>query len=145
MALRRSLAGHSGDGILDTSAIIALGDVAVGHLPSQPVITTVTLAELSVGPLVTQSEPAMAKRQAILQFAEADFEPLPFDVAAARAFGRVSASLRRAGRKAHSRTFDAMIAAIAVANGLPLYTCNPRDFEAIDELEVMPVPLPDAP
>jgi predicted nucleic acid-binding protein len=87
----------------------------------------------------------MAKRQAILQFAEADFEPLPFDVAAARAFGRVSASLRRAGRKAHSRTFDAMIAAIAVANGLPLYTCNPRDFEGIDELEVMPVPLPDSP
>ncbi len=145
MALRGSLAGHDGNGILDTSAMIALADVAVRHLPSQPVITTVTLAELSVGPLVAQSESARAKRQAILQFAEADFAPLGFDVAAARAFGRVSASLRRAGRKAHSHTFDAMIAAIAVANGLPLYTCNPRDFEGIDELEVMPVPLPDAP
>lgn len=75
-----------------------------------------------------------------LQFAEASFEPLPFDSRAARAYGRVSASLRRAGRKAHSRTYDAMIAAIAIANGLPLYTCNPSDFEGIDELEVVAVP-----
>ena len=77
-----------------------------------------------------------------LQFAEASFEPLPFDSQAARAYGRVSASLRRAGRKAHSRTYDAMIAAIAIANGLPLYTCNPGDFEGIDGLEVVAVPAP---
>jgi tRNA(fMet)-specific endonuclease VapC len=145
MALRQGLVGQGDGGILDTSAVIALGDVAAGHFPSQPVITTVTLAELSVGPLVAQSDRVKAGRQETLQFAEADFEPLPFDVGAARAFGRVSASLRRAGRKAHSRTFDAMIAAIAVANGLPLYTCNPRDFEGIDGLEVMPVPVPDSP
>ncbi len=35
-----------------------------------------------------------------------------------------------------------MIAAIAIANGLPLYTCNPGDFMGIDGLEVVAVPVP---
>jgi hypothetical protein len=58
----------------------------------------------------------------------ADFDPLPFDADAARAFGRVAASLRRSGWKTSARAYDAMIAAIAIANSLPLYTCNPEDF-----------------
>lgn len=41
-----------------------------------------------------------------------------------------------------ARAFDTMIAAIAVANGLPLYTCNPRDFEGIEDLVVVPVEVP---
>jgi tRNA(fMet)-specific endonuclease VapC len=129
-------------GILDTSAVIVLDDVAPKHFPIKALISTVTLAELSVGPLVARSDRARHRRQEHLQLAEADFEPLPFDAAAARAFGRVSASLRRAGRKAHSRTYDAMIAAIAIAEGLPLYTCNPGDFECIEGLEVVAVPQP---
>jgi tRNA(fMet)-specific endonuclease VapC len=36
-----------------------------------------------------------------------------------------------------------MIAAIAVANGLPVYTCNPADFAGIDGLEVVAIPHPD--
>lgn len=114
-------------------------------LPAEPLITTVTLAELSVGPLVTPDENERAARQARLQQAEADFEPLPFDADAARAFGRVAASLRRAGRKTTARAYDAMIAATAMARGLPLYTCNPADFAEIDGLEIVPVPHPDQP
>ena len=76
-----------------------------------------------------------ATRQARLQQAEADFDPLPFDAAAARAFGRVAASLRQAGRKARARAYDGMIAAIAISNDLPLYTCNPGDFEHIEEVD----------
>jgi len=95
------------------------------------VITAVTLAELSVGPLVARSDDERAARQAHLQQAEADFEPLPFDAAAARAFGRVAASLRGAGRKTSARAYDAMIAATAMANDLAVYTCNPGDFEGI--------------
>lgn len=113
------------------------------ELPQEPVITAVTLAELSVGPLVAQDDRERAARQAHLQQAEADFEPLPFDAAAARAFGRVAASLRRAGHKTAARTYDAMIAATAIANQLPLYTCNPSDFAGIDDLQV--VALPSAP
>jgi len=67
---------------------------------------------------------------------------LPFDAAAARAFGRVAASLRRAGRKPAARAYDAMIAAIAIANELPIYTCNPTDFTGVDELRVVAVELP---
>jgi predicted nucleic acid-binding protein len=111
-------------------------------LPAEPLITAVTLAELSVGPLVATTDAERAARQAHLQQAEADFDPLPFDAQAARAFGRVAASLRRAGRKVNARAYDAMIAATALANGLPLFTCNPTDFVGIDDLEVVAVPLP---
>ena len=111
-------------------------------LPIEPVITAVTLAELSVGPLVARDERERAARQAHLQQAEADFRPLPFDAAAARAFGRVAVSLRKAGRKPAARSYDAMIAATALANDLPVYTANPRDFEEIDGLEVIAVAVP---
>jgi predicted nucleic acid-binding protein len=128
-------------GVLDTSVVIALARLEdPAEIPSVPSITAVTLAELSVGPLVAETDEERLTRQTRLQLAEASFEALPFDDRAARAFGRVAASLRRAGRKAHSRTYDAMIAAIAVAHGLPLYTCNPRDFDGIDGLEVVALP-----
>ncbi len=133
-------------GILDTSTVILLERLTdATALPAEPLITAVTLAELSVGPLATSDESERSARQARLQQAEADFEPLPFDADAARAFGRVAASLRRAGRKATARTYDAMIAATAVANSLPVYTCNPADFSGIDELDVVAVTVPEGP
>ena len=76
---------------------------------------------------------------------EASFDPLPLDAAAARAFGRVASDLRRAGRKPQARALDALIAAIAIANDLPLYTCNPDDFSGIAELQLHPIPNPDRP
>ena len=130
--------------LLDTSTVILLPRLFdASSLPEHPLISVVTLAELAVGPLVAQDEAERAVRQAHLQQAEADFDPLPFDAAAARAFGQVAASLRRFGRKSSARAYDAMIAAIAIANGLPLYTCNADDFAGIDGLEVVAVPHPD--
>lgn len=124
-------------GILDTSTVILLPRIEDPELlPEEPLITTITLAELSVGPLVATTDDERAARQAHLQQAESDFEPLPFDARAARVFGRVAASLRRIGRKPAARSYDAMIAAIAIANELPLYTCNPGDFNGIEGLEV---------
>src|SRR4051794_17438903 len=119
---------EAGRGILDTSTVILLprlSDASV--LPTQPLITAITLAELSVGPLVARSDQERAARQAHVQQAEADFDPIPFDATAARAFGQVAASLRRGGRKGAARAYDALIAATALANNLPLYTCNPAD------------------
>jgi len=131
-------------GVLDTSTLILLQRLPdAAALPDEPLITAVTLAELSVGPLVARDQNERSARQAHLQQAEADFDPLAFDAAAARAFGRVAASLRRAGRKSTARTYDAMIAATAVANDLPIYTCNPADFNGIDELDVVAVPMPE--
>lgn len=133
-------------GLLDTSTVILLGRVQdAATLPVEPLITAVTLAELSVGPLVADDERERVARQARLQQAEADFDPLPFDASAARAFGRVAASLRRPGRKRTARSYDAMIAATALANGLPVYTCNPADFTGIDDLQVVAVPVPESP
>jgi tRNA(fMet)-specific endonuclease VapC len=130
-------------GILDTSTLLLLRRLTdADTLPAEPLITAVTLAELAVGPLVADSEGERARRQAHLQQAEADFAPLPFDADAARAFGQVAASLRRTGRKAAARAYDAMIAAIALANDLPVYTCNPGDFSGVEGLEVIAVPVP---
>jgi hypothetical protein len=131
-------------GVLDTSTVVLLERIDDPvSLPPEPLITAVTLAELSVGPLVATSPSEQATRQLRLQQAEADFDPLPFDAAAARAFGRVAASLHRAGRKTGARSYDAMIAAIALSNDLPLFTCNPDDFAHIDGLDLRSVPHPD--
>ena len=127
-------------GLLDTSAVIRLREIEdPSLLPAEPVISAVTLAELSVGPLVASDERERAARQMHLQQAEADFDPLPFDAAAARVFGQVAASLRRAGRKPAARAYDAMIAATAIANGLPIYTFNADDFAGIDGLDVVAI------
>ena len=134
------------EGLLDTSALLLLPRMAdVSVLPDVPLISAITLAELSVGPLVTHDEAERARRLAHVQQAEADFDPIPFDAAAARAFGQVAASLRRSGRKRAARAFDALIAATAMANGLPLYTCNPDDFAGIDGLTIRLVPVPGGP
>lgn len=79
-----------------------------------------------------------------VQAAEASFVPLPFDVPAARAYAGVAASLHTAGRKTAARAYDAMIAATAIANGLPVYTCNPADFAGIDDLVVVAIQPPGA-
>ena len=130
--------------VLDTSTVILLPRLQNAELlPKEPLITAVTLAELSVGPLVASTDAERADRQAHIQQAEADFDPLPFDAPAARCFGRVAASLRRAGRKPSARVYDAMIAATAMAHDLPVYTCNPNDFANIDGLDVVAVPVPD--
>ncbi len=131
-----------GTGLIDTNVVVLLGQLDPDDLPAAPVISVITLAELSVGPLVTDDARERAARQARLQEAEAVFDPLPVDAAAARAFGRIAADIRRSGRTVQPRAFDALIAAVAVANALPLYTCNPRDFAGIDELELVPVPHP---
>jgi predicted nucleic acid-binding protein len=131
-------------GVLDTSTVVQLGRLPDSRdLPAEPLITAITLAELAVGPLVARDDDERVRRQAHLQQAEADFVALPFDEEAARAFASVAASLRGAGRKVSARTFDALIAAIAISNGLAVHTCNPADFEGIDRLEVVAVRVPE--
>ena len=128
--------------ILDTSALILIDRIpSVELLPRIPMITAISLAELSVGPLVVRNDIERAKRVAHLQRVEATFSPLPFDVEAARAFGGVVACLRKAGRKVAARRRDAMIAAIALAKELPVYTCDGRDFIGIDGLEIVTIPV----
>lgn len=112
--------------VLDTSAGLRLGEVDPRGLAAECVITPVTLAELSVGPLVASTTWERAARQRHLQQAETGFgDPLPFDAEAARAFGPIAASLRAAGRKPRARAVDAMIAAITVSQALPSTPSTP--------------------
>lgn len=134
-----------GVGVLDTNAVVLLERLDPADLPAEPVITAITLAELSVGPLVARDPAEQAARQARLQEVENAFDPLPFDAAAARAFGRIAAGLRQGGRRIQARAFDALIAATAMASDLPVYTCNARDFERIDGLRVVAIPHPHQP
>jgi predicted nucleic acid-binding protein len=122
-------------GLLDTSVVIDLDQLAAAQLPVEVAVSAITMAELAAGPHATDDPDERARRQDRLQRAEAAFDPLPFDNEAARAYGRVYAAVTGAGRKARGlRAVDLLIAATACAAGLPLYTRNGADFEAIEGL-----------
>lgn len=125
-------------GLLDTSVVIDLERLTAEQLPIESAVSAITMAELAAGPHATQDPDERARRQDRLQRAEAAFDPLPFDSEASRAYGRVYAAVAAAGRKA--RAVDLLIAAVACSAGLPLYTRNPDDFQALEGLvEVIPV------
>jgi predicted nucleic acid-binding protein len=129
-------------GLVDTSLVIDLGTLDPADLPLEIAISAVTLAELSAGAHATADPNERARRQDRLQRAEATFESWPVDGAVARAYGRVYATVVAGGRKARRRrAFDLLIAATALAAGLPLYTRNPSDFHGLEDLiEVVAVP-----
>jgi len=128
------------EGLLDTSVVVRLSEGSIfDQLPEFSLICAITLAELSVGPLVATDLQERSRRQALLQEIESMFDPLPIDAAAARAFGRVGAELRHRGSKARARSYDALIASVAIAHQLPLYTVNPADFYGISGLDVVAV------
>jgi predicted nucleic acid-binding protein len=136
--------GHA-RGIIDTSVVIDLGRVTPGQLPQELAIAAVTLAELAAGPHATTDPTERARRQDRLQRVEATFDPIAFDVAAARAYGRIYAEVMSAGRTARVRAVDLLIAATALAAELPLYTANPSDFDDLGGLvEVCAVVPPNA-
>ncbi len=141
--------------MLDTNILILRKWLDPVELPDEMAISAITLAELSAGPheVRRNDEQDMydehaerARRLEILQRAESEFDPVPFDAEAARIFGRVTAAVIGAGRKPHGRVADLMIAATAIAEGLPLFTTNPGDFAGLDTLmRVMPVTRPAVP
>src|SRR3954447_5125173 len=112
-------------GLIDTSALIGLESVDSDHLPREMAISAITLAELAAGPHATND-------------------------AAERAGVRIGSSGRnrssnrsRSGKKARGRrAVDLLIAATALAEGLPLYTRNVGDFAGIvGMVDLVPVPL----
>ena len=122
-------------GLLDTSVVIVLEQVPPELLPEEPAISSVTLAELAAGPHATSDEDERARRQDRLERIEALMEPLPFDAAAARAYGRIYAATRSRGRNPRgARAIDLLIASVALANGLPFFTRNPDDFDHLGGL-----------
>jgi len=122
-------------GLLDTSVVIDLERVDPSSLPAAVAISTLTLAELAAGPHATADLEERGRRQERLQRAEETFVPVPFDAKAARAFGLLYATAAARGRKARGRrAVDMLIAATAMAEGVPLYTRNPDDFAGLGRL-----------
>lgn len=142
-------------GMLDTNILIMRRWVDPAELPDEMAISAITLAELSAGPHLVRRDGEQggyhehaerARRLDVLQRAENEFDPIPFDSEAARAFGQVAAAVVAAGRTPRRRTADLMIAATAIAAGLPLFTTNPGDFAGLAGLlPVIPVTRPDVP
>jgi predicted nucleic acid-binding protein len=117
-------------GIVDTSILIE--PPAEAELPEEASVSAITLAELAAGVHATKDLRERAVRQERLQRVEATLEAIPFDAAAARAYGRVFAAVVAGGRKARGkRAIDLLIAATAAAVGLPLYTRNIDDFSGL--------------
>lgn len=141
-------------GLIDTNIVILRRWIDPSRLPDEMAITSITLAELSAGPHEVRPERyrhpeeaaiERAERTELLQRAEYEFDPIPFDAQAARIYGRVAAAVVAVGRKPRGRALDLMIASIAIAEGLALYTTNPADFAGLERLlTLVPVPRPAA-
>jgi predicted nucleic acid-binding protein len=142
-------------GLLDTNVIVLRRWIEPAELPDLMAISAVTLAELSAGPHVVRSnddqteydeQAERARRIDVLQRAENEFDPVPFDAEAARVYGRLTSAVVAAGRRPRRRVADLMIAATSIAEGLPLYTTNLDDFIGLDDLlTVVPVTEPKLP
>jgi predicted nucleic acid-binding protein len=130
-------------GLGDTNILIYLERLATDQLPAELLTSTVSLAELSAGVHAAEDTAERSRRILRLQRVEATFTPLPFDVEAARQYGVIAAEVIRMGRKPRGRIADLMIASIAAANSLPLFTTNPADFQGLESVvTVVPVPIP---
>jgi predicted nucleic acid-binding protein len=130
-------------GLGDTNIVIFLERLSAERLPAELLISTVTLAELSAGVHSAGDATERARRVARVQRVEATFSPLPFSVEAARQYGVIAAEVIAVGRKPRGRVADLMIAGIAAANRLPLFTTNPEDFRGIESVvTIVPVPVP---
>jgi predicted nucleic acid-binding protein len=142
-------------GLIDTNILILRSWIDSAQLPDEMAISAVTLAELSAGPHEVRANTEQssydereerARRVEILQRAENEFDPIPFDAGTARVYGRVTSAVVAAGRKPRRRSADLMIASTAIAEGLPLYTTNPDDFFGLDRLlDVIHVARPTLP
>lgn len=121
-------------GLLDTSVVVDIDRVDPASLPDESAIAALTLAELAAGPHAAKTEDERARRQDRLQWAAATWDAVPFGAEAARAYGRVFAATRAAGRSPRARLADLLIASTAAAHNIPLYTRNPTDFDGLAEI-----------
>jgi predicted nucleic acid-binding protein len=130
-------------GLLDTNIVILRKWIDPAELPAEVAISAITLAELSAGPHEVRRNEEQedydehaerGRRLDILQRAENEFDPIPFDTEAARIYGRVCAAVISVGRKPRRRVADLMISSIAIAEELPLFTTNPDDYKGLEGL-----------
>ncbi|TDW17269.1 PIN domain-containing protein [Kribbella kalugense] len=117
--------------LLDTSVLIeGLGE----PVDAEFAISTISLAELHFGVLVAKSAEIRAGRLRRLAGIERAFDALPVTDAVARIYGSFAATVAAAGGQPRARAFDLVIAATAATHEAALYTRNPKDFRALQDL-----------
>lgn len=121
--------------LLDTSVLIARERRGLGlDELLEPLVSAVTIGELSLGVELARDVDERAAREATLEAVESGFDVPDVDHGGGLAYGRLVSRARRRGRRPSTR--DALIAATAVANDLPLLTQD-VGFLAFDGLEVV--------
>lgn len=128
------MAERHASGVLDTCTYIDLALLDPKCLPEVPELTSITLAELHQGVALAKDNHARATRTEKLAAALVEFEPLSFDGESAARFATMVSMTLAAGRNPKPRRMDLMIAAIASARGMPLFTRNVRDFTGLEDV-----------
>jgi predicted nucleic acid-binding protein len=123
-------------GLVDTSAFVSAveGEIEAAALPEESMISIVTVCELNHGVLAA-SERKRPLRLRALNFAQHEFEALPIDYLVAVHYGELKSNARRR-HKARPDPADTLIAATAMAHGLPVITQD-KGFKVFDGVEVV--------
>jgi len=105
---------------------------------SRSCISSVSFDELLYGAKRMENCPRRDNLMSFyIDFVQAQFDILPFDIHASWIHSDISERLESKGRPAPK--MDSMIAATAIANNLVLVTRNTKDFEDIKEVSALMV------
>lgn len=116
--------------LLDTSVFIAREvERPLAELPQRVAVSVITIGELELGVLAAVDEAALARRADTLALAR-ESDPIPVSEAVMTVWARLVIDCRRAGVHRMIRLTDALIAATAIAHGLPVVTQD-EDFDQI--------------
>jgi predicted nucleic acid-binding protein len=101
----------------------------LGPLPDRVAVSVITIGELELGVLAADDEAVLARRADTLALAR-ESDPIPISEAVMSAWARLVFDCRSAGVHRSVRLTDALIAATAIAHGLPVVTQD-DDFARI--------------
>ncbi len=115
-------------GLLDTSVFIAQeAERPLGTLPDRVAVSVVTTGELELGVFAAAGDDARARRADTLALAR-ESDPIPVNESVMTEWAHLVIDCRRAGIHRSVRLTDTLIAATAVARGLPVVTQD-DDFD----------------
>lgn len=98
-------------------------------------LAAVTISELLVGVHRAENSERARNRAAFVEDIVNRFAVLPFDLSAARIYGRITADLMSVGQLVGAH--DLLIGATAIAYGYSVLTHNLRDFRRIPGVAVI--------
>lgn len=105
------------------------GERPLGRLPERVAVSVITIGELELGVLAAVDDAVRARRADALALAR-ESDPIAVSEAVMTAWARLVIDCRRAGVHRTVRLTDALIAATAIAHGLPVVT-QVEDFDQI--------------